>query len=77
VLQLPVGVVITHMWVWSLQAEPVHGVSDVTIAWLDNSDGQPNAVDYFITERAQVGGWWVWPWYLILAFWMGMYSPYI
>ena len=28
--------------------------ADVTIAWLDNRDGQPNAVDYFITGRAQV-----------------------
>ena len=28
--------------------------SDVTIAWLDNQNGQPNAVDYFINGRAQV-----------------------
>ena len=28
--------------------------ADVSIAWLDNRDGRPNAVDYFITERSQV-----------------------
>ncbi len=28
--------------------------ADATIAWLDNRNGMPNAVDYFITGRTQV-----------------------
>ena len=28
--------------------------ADVTVAWVDNSDGMPNAVDYYLTGRVQV-----------------------
>ena len=28
--------------------------ADATVAWVDNADGSPNAVDYFITARVQV-----------------------
>ena len=28
--------------------------ADATIAWVDNADGSPNAVDYYITARTQV-----------------------
>ena len=27
--------------------------ADVTVAWVDNSNGTPNAVDYFLTQRVQ------------------------
>ena len=28
--------------------------ADATVAWVDNREGTPNAVDYFLTERVQV-----------------------
>ena len=28
--------------------------ADVTIAWLDNNLGVPNAIDYYLTARVQV-----------------------
>lgn len=29
--------------------------ADATVAWVDSSTGMPNAVDYFLTQRVQVG----------------------